>query len=177
MIAELTIRYCGKGYNCSNCGRNREATSYVLSLEGKVLQQFMLCDGCQDQGYTIRFTPKKPPIYHISEKRRRIKLSRRLEEGLARDVGGHTQPGSGNQDAKGDVRVVNEWRLEHKFTDSKSSYTLKVEELAAVVRHANLAREWPGLIITFRQLARQFAIIPYELFLEIVEKTHGSHQD
>ena len=175
MIAELFIHYCGHGYNCDCCGRNREACSYTLSIDGVVLQKFMLCDDCQDDGYTIKFTPKKPPIYSVSEKKRRIKLSRRLEEGLAKDVGGHTQPGSGNQDAKSDVRVVDEWRLEHKFTDSKSSYTLKVEDLATVVRHANLAREWPGLIITFRKIARQFAVIPYELFLEIVERTRGSH--
>lgn len=175
MIAELTIRYCGVGMNCTSCGRNRETTSYKLTLEGKLLQEFLLCDGCQDKGYTIKFTPKRPSVYTVTEKRRRIKLSQRLEEGLARDVGGHRQPGSGNQDAKGDVRVVNEWRLEHKFTDSVTSYTMKLEDLAAVVRHANLAREWPGLIVTFRKLARQFAVIPYELFLEIVEKTHGSH--
>lgn len=175
MIAELAIHFRGTGKNCSHCGRNRETTSYVLSLDGRPIQEFALCDSCQDEGYVIKFTPRRDAVCSSMDRRRRVRLSRKLEQGLARDVGGKTQPGSGNQDAKDDVRVVDEWRLEHKFTDSIKSYTLLVADLAAVVRHANLALEWPGLVITFRKLARKFVIVPYELFLEMVEKTHGAH--
>lgn len=175
MIVELAIHFRGSGVNCSSCGRSRESTCYTMSLDGKPIQEFALCDSCQDKGHIIKFTPKREPTYSSYERRQRIRISRKLEQGLARDIGGKVQPGSGNQDAKDDVRVVNEWRLEHKYTDSTRSFTLLVEDLAAVVRHANLMAEWPGLVLTFRKLSRRFVIIPYELFLGLVEKTHGSH--
>jgi len=175
MIAELAIQFRGTGMTCNGCGRNRETTCYTLRLDGKPIQDFALCDSCQDDGYVVKFTPKREPLYSAADRRRRVRTSQKLEQGLARDVGGRTQPGSGNQDAKDDVRVIGEWRLEHKYTDSVRSYTLLVEDLAAVVRHANLALEWPGLVLTFRKLARKFVIIPYEIFLEMVEKTHGAH--
>jgi hypothetical protein len=172
MKMELAIRYTGFGNRCSNCGRSRETTRYELRQGDKILQEFLICDDCQDKGYVVQFEPDRDPIITTKERQRLVKISRRLELGLAHDVGGKTQPGSGNQDAKCDVRLMDEWRLEHKFTNS-SSYSLKVADLATVVRHANLASEWPGLVITYRQQNRRFVVIPYELFLEIVEKMRG----
>jgi len=74
---------------------------------------------------------------------------------------------------KADIRKVDEWRIEHKYTDSKMGYRLHVSSLSDVIKYANQAGEWPALIVNFRKLKRQFAIVPYELFLEIVEKLRG----
>jgi hypothetical protein len=180
MSFKLFIKYLGEGYRCSNCGLLRSSTKYQLRLENDdKIAEFRLCDACQDKGYEVRFTPKEArdiAARDVQERRdrlmrkRRVKLSRRLETGLAVDVGGRTTPGSGNtKHAKDDVRVMDKWRLEHKFTDHLTQYSLKVADLAAVVRHANLAGEWPALVLAFRKLQRSFVVIPYELFLWVVE--------
>jgi DnaJ-class molecular chaperone len=172
MNLELVIRYLGYGERCSACSRTRETTRYTLRQGDDLLQQFLLCDACQDQGYVIKFSPKARGTgrYNKKQKRRRIQISRKLEKGLAEDLGGKVQPGSGNQDAKSDVRIIDEWRLEHKYTDSVKGFRVTTEMLSAVIKHANLAGEWPGLVVNFRRLGRSFVTIPYELFQEIVEK-------
>lgn len=172
MNLELVVRYLGYGERCSHCAHTRETTRYTIRQGDEQLQQFLLCDSCQDKGYVIKFAIKPGGKTSIGKKQRqrRIQISRKLEEGLAEDLGGKVQPGSGNQDAKSDVRIVDEWRLEHKYTDSVTGYRLKVADLSAVIKHANLAGEWPGLVTCFRRLGRSFVTIPYELFQEIVEK-------
>lgn len=180
MKLQLVIRYVGVGKRCSGCGRVREATRYTLRQGENKLQEYLLCDACQDKGYVIEFTAKPASSAAAKkERKKRIKISRKLEAGVAYDIGGRTQPGSGNQDAKADIRKVDEWRLEHKYTDSVKGRRIEVEELNAVIRHANMAGEWPGLVVNFRRLKRSFVVIPYELFLEIVEKlrdTIGKHR-
>jgi len=170
MILELVVRYLGFGKQCSHCGRVRETTQYELRQGEVRLQEFRLCDACQDKGFVIKFQTKRESVATKQERRRQIKISRKLEAGVAQDIGGRTTPGSGNQDTKADIRKIDEWRLEHKYTDSIKGYRLEVEDLQKVVHHANQAGEWPGLVINFRQLGRQFVAVPYELFLAIVEK-------
>ena len=176
MSFSLFIKFQGEGFNCSNCGRMRSTTKYQLRDGEVVMATFKLCDECQDRGYEVRFTPKSPGnerrLVNDHERRdrllrkRRVRLSRKMEAGVAEDIGGHTMPGSGNtKHAKADIRKMDQWRLEHKFTDSVAGYRMLVEDLAAVVTHANLFGEWPGLIINFRKLKRSFVVIPYELFL------------
>jgi len=172
MKVDLVIRYLGFGKRCSGCGRVRETTRYVLKNGEDLLKEFLLCDACQDRGFIVSFDVKSP-TEAASAKRRRVKISRKLEREVAHDIGGKVQPGSGNQDAKADIRKVDEWRIEHKYTDSKAGFRLEVQSLAAVISHANLAGEWPAMVINFRKLARKFAVIPYELFLEIVENLSG----
>jgi hypothetical protein len=167
---QLVIRYLGFGKRCSACGRVRETTRYLLKQGDDLLQEFLICDKCQDTGYEIDFQTKRESTTTVNERRRRIKISRKLERGVAEDIGGRVQPGSGNQDAKDDIRKVGEWRIEHKYTESTKGYRLLVESLSTVIRHANLAGEWPALVINFRKLGRKFAVVPYELFLEIVER-------
>jgi hypothetical protein len=107
------------------------------------------------------------------EKRRRKrinKISRRLEAGVARDVGGYVTPGSGNRDDKNDVRKFGQWRIEHKFTDNSKSYSLTVQTMNSVVEHAELTGERPALVLDFRKLAKRFVVLTYDTFLEIVEK-------
>ena len=173
MTLELVIRYLGYGKRCDGCGRTRETTRYTIRQGESIIQEFLLCDACQDNGYVIKFEPQRLDIAVSAHRRRRIKISRALEQEVAEDIGGKVQPGSGNQDAKDDVRRIDDWRIEHKYTDSTTSYTLHVEDLATVIRHANLAGEWPAFVLTFRKLKRKFAIIPYELFLELAEKIRG----
>jgi hypothetical protein len=170
---ELAIHYLGFGESCSNCGRVRETTRYSLRQGEIQLQEFRLCDKCQDEGFAIKFSPRKQSTTSKKARQRRIKISRELERGVAEDIGGKVQPGSGNQDAKSDIRKVDEWRIEHKYTDSVKGWRLTVEALNTVIRHANMAAEWPALIINFRRLKRKFAVVPYELFLEMVEKLRG----
>ena len=75
--------------------------------------------------------------------------------------------------AGADVRRVDEWRLEHKYTDSLTGFRITVDMLDAVIRHANTMGEWPGLIFNFNKLKRSFVALPYEVFLELVERVRG----
>jgi len=170
MNVELVIRYLGFGKQCDGCGRVRETTQYELRQGERRIQEFLLCDLCQDKGYMVKFRLAQPTYVSAKDRKRQIKISKKLEQGIADDIGGRTTPGSGNRDTKGDVRKMDEWRIEHKFTDSLKTFSLLVDDLAAIVRHANLAGEWPALVINFRRVKRQFTVIPYELFLAIVEK-------
>jgi hypothetical protein len=173
MTFELVVRYLGFGERCSNCGKVRETTRYTIRQKEVLLQQFRLCDACQDRGFAISFNPKPNHVERSNDRKRRIKISRKLERGVAEDLGGRTTPGSGNRDVKADIRKVDEWRIEHKYTESLKGYRILVDDLSAIIKHANLAGEWPAMVLNFRKLKRQFAIIPYELFLEIVEKLRG----
>lgn len=167
---ELVIRYIGYGQRCDHCCKIRSTTRYQLRQGEDILQEYKLCDECQDGGFAIKFRPisNRSPVR--KELKRRIKLSQKLEKDLARDVDGSVTPGSGNKDTKSDVRVLGEWRLEHKFTDNVRSYTLKVEDLAAVIRHGNLSGEWPAMVINFRAHQRKFVVMPYEAFIELKEE-------
>jgi hypothetical protein len=174
MKVELVIRYVGKGLNCNSCGRRRESTLYQLrnTRTEELLEEFQLCDQCQDRGFSIGFnTSFKDPKDYLAA--RRNKLSAVMEHQLARDVRGKRQPGSGNQDEKADVRVMGDWRIEHKFTENIKGYHLAVEDLSTIIRHANMANEWPALVVAFSKLNRKFAVLPYEVFLELVEKIRG----
>jgi hypothetical protein len=173
---ELGVRYVGFGLSCNNCGKIRETTRYVLrnAQTGDILQDFRLCDQCQDKGHVIKFVIQYADPASAKRAARRIHLSRSMERGLAADVGGKVQPGSGNQDAKDDVRVHGEWRFEHKYTDSMRSYSLHPSDLEAVARHANLMGEKPALVLNFRKLDKRFVTIPYDLFLELMEKLRES---
>ena len=174
MKVELVIRYVGKGLRCNSCGLMKETTRYQLRdmKTEQPLEEFLLCDGCQDQGFAIGFnTAFNSPTEYL--RARRIRRSEVMESELAKDVSGKRQPGSGNQDEKADVRVMGEWRLEHKFTDKVKGYHLKVSDLSAIIRHANMANEWPAMVISFTRLKRKFTVIPYEVFLEMMEKLRG----
>lgn len=174
MRVELVIRYVGKGLTCNGCGKRKETTLYQLRniKTEQLLEEFQVCDQCQDRGFVIGFSTnfQNPKDYLAA---RRVQRSEKMENQLAREVHGRRQPGSGNQDAKADVRVLGEWRLEHKFTDNVKGYHLLVDDLSAVIRHANMANEWPAMVVAFSKLGRKFTVVPYEVFLEMVEKLRG----
>lgn len=174
MNVELVVRYLGYGERCSGCGRTKETTRFTIRKGEQLLSQYLLCDACQDKGYVVKFTiPDERPDGKQARKRR-VKLSRKLETGVAQDIGGHTTAGSGNQDEKADIRKIDEWRIEHKYTKSVMGYRLETKQLDTVIRHANMTGEYPAMVIDFRRLARRFVVLPYETFLEIVEKLRGS---
>ena len=172
---ELGIRYVGFGLSCKGCGKVRETTRYVLrdAQSGAILQDSRLCDQCQDKGHIIKFSVSSIDPQAAKRSARRVRLSRAMEKNLAEDVGGVVQPGSGNQDDKDDVRVYGEWRFEHKYTDSVKNYMLQAGDLAAVARHAKLTGEKPALVLNFRKLKKRFVTLPYDLFLELMEKLRG----
>jgi len=177
----LIIKFIGNGYSCSRCGRMRPSTHYrFMDNDEQQMASFKLCDECQDRGYEVVLTPRNPmqEKKSISDferkqrliKKRQVRLSRELETGYAEAIGGKTMPGSGNgPHAKADIRKMGQWRLEHKFTDSKAGLRVLVADLISVMEHANMFGEWPGLIVNFRKLGRSFVMIPYELFLWVVE--------
>lgn len=72
--------------------------------------------------------------------KRQKKISAKQEQRMARDLGGRVQPASGAMPhAKGDVRKMGVVRAEAKYT-SKSTYSLKLEELDKIVAEAGLDR-------------------------------------
>lgn len=170
MKIDLVVRYLGYGKRCQGCHRIRETTKHQIREGDRIIAEHLLCDDCMDGGYVIKFEVTTKSQQTKRDRRRRIRVSRKLEAGVAKDVGGTTQPGSGNQPGrKGDVRKFDEWRIEHKYTSSVKGYTMHLDDLAAVIRHANMVGEWPAMVVDFTRVGRQFAILPYELFLEIVE--------
>lgn len=174
MILELVVRYLGYGERCSGCGHSRETTRFTIRRGEMLLTQYLLCDTCQDKGHVVKFTVPDITNGSLVERKRRVKLSRKLEVGVAKDIGGYTTLGSGNRDEKADIRKIYEWRLEHKYTSSVKGYRLETRQLDTVIRHANMTGERPGLVIDFTRLARKFVVMPYETFLEIVEKIRAT---
>lgn len=180
-LIELVHRFIGFGKRCTACGKLASTTRATLrhGKSEELIQQYLICDKCSIEGIVIRFefddgegkeTGKK-------ERRQRVKISRKLETELALDIGGKVQPGSGNKDEKGDVRVMDEWRVEHKYTDSVSGFRLSVIDLNTIIKHANVAGEMPALVVNFRRLGkRKFVIVPYEVFIQLKELARESNK-
>jgi hypothetical protein len=175
---ELIVRFIGFGKQCSGCGKLRSTTRYTLrkTKSHELIQQFLLCDVCVAHGYVVEFVMRDAPaVSPKSERRKRIRISRDLEYGVALDIGGKVQPGSGNKDDKADVRVPGKWRIEHKYTDNISGYNMKISDLKALIGYASQAGELPALVTTFRTAGNlKFATIPYDVFIRLMEKAHES---
>ncbi len=178
MNLELVVRHIGFGERCHSCGQVRETTRLTLKKGEELLQMFLICDSCMDTGKVISFEVKQQSTMSKSTRKRQIKVSRKLEKKLAAEVGGRTQPGSGNvRGSGGDVRIFGDWRMEHKYTRSVLGYRLETQDLDAVIRHANMAVEKPVMIIHFTRLDREFAVLPKETFLELMEELREKTQD
>jgi hypothetical protein len=170
MQLELTIQPIEFGKKCSNCKKIRKTIYYTIQQDKSNLINFFLCDECQNKAFSFSFSPRISPNITKKERKRQIKISQNLEKKVALDVQGKVQPGSGNQDAKADIRKINKWRIEHKYTNSNIGYRLLVNSLSSIIRHANSSGEWPALVINFRRISKVFTVLPYELFLFFVEK-------
>ena len=167
----ITSRY---GDRCNICQRVGNTTKLVMeSPHGEFLHLY-ICDKCQEDGNVIRFQISVVDTEKGKESKKRIKRSRQMENELAADLGGRTQPGSGNSSLpgyKGDVRQLGGWRAEHKYTDSVKQYTLKLLDLARITKIAMDVNELPVLVINFRAGGESFAVVPYSLFLEMARDT------
>jgi hypothetical protein len=97
--------------------------------------------------------------------RRRKKISKRLEEKVAKEVGGDTTAGSGAAEFSGgaDVRVAGEMRIEHKYTEG-DSYVLKYADLEKLRMQAiKGGLEEPVFVVEFLKWKMGFAITPHIL--------------
>lgn len=76
------------------------------------------------------------------------KRSKQQEKALARRVGGHVTPGSGNGSIKGDVRKRGVVRIEAKTTKNKS-FSVTLDMIRKIEDAALPANEMPVLVIEF----------------------------
>lgn len=101
----------------------------------------------------------------VSQRLRKRALAQ--EKLVADDIGGRTQPGSGNQEhAKGDVRLRGQLRYEHKSTTT-GAYRLTLDLLTKIRSECGLG-ESPAFGITFlnaRGIDDRWVCIPYEVWV------------
>lgn len=177
MKAPFYLQLSEEGYG-THCDRCKQVTSTTCinfmrreGEGGRILRQSHLCAACIEDGVEIDLNLELAPDPEKSRlSKERIKTSRRLEKVLADDLGGRPQPGSGGtrlRGYKGDVRVMGEWRLEHKYTDSLHYYRIQLLDLAKITGLAMEADEKPALIVEFAKAREAFAVLPYALFKEL----------
>lgn len=83
--------------------------------------------------------------------------SRKQEDGAAQRLGGRRQPGSGAGWAhKNDVRT-SEFLIECKFTNNRSSITLKAKDLESLARNAIVSSRTPLLL--FELNGRRYLVL------------------
>jgi hypothetical protein len=170
------------GNHCDRCKKITSTTRINFMQRvgegGRILRQSHLCAGCIEDGVEIDLNLEMRPDSEKSKLvKERIKTSRKLEKVLADDLGGRPQPGSGGtrlRGYKGDVRVMGQWRLEHKFTDNLHFYKLHLLDLAKITGLAMEADEKPALIVEFNKAREAFAVLPYFLFKELADATNNN---
>jgi hypothetical protein len=169
----MRIRPIGYGRRCHACKTPGDIISFELWQGDNLLRNVQICKKCVGgidvEADTHVIEPLSPT--RSKKAKERIKRSRKMEQELARKVGGRTQPASGSSRLagfKGDVRKVGSWRMEHKFTDSLRAYTLNLGDLSRIVGMAADAGEFPALVLEFTKVRESFAILPLALFLEMI---------
>lgn len=101
-----------------------------------------------------------------------MRQSRSQENDIAKAIGGRRTPGSGNQwHSKADVKSEH-WLVEAKTT-TQGSYSLKEQTFTMLRLQAIKEGKLPVLNVFFER--EQLAIIPYELWLELLAK--GGDED
>ena len=102
------------------------------------------------------------PARSVSRSQKRSKLQ---ENYTASDIGGRTQPGSGNQwHSKGDVKNA-QWYVECKTTQQSS---FRITDLVWKVLRLNALREGkiPALQIDIQE--ERLVAIPYDVWVDLV---------
>ena len=113
------------------------------------------------------------PRKHKKAFKKAKKTSLKQEVDIANELGGRTQPGSGNQrGAKGDIRKKGELRVEAKFTAAKS-FSLKREELDKIAGECGLG-EKPIFVIDFlkpgtRDTQDRYAVVPFQDLKDLID--------
>lgn len=102
-----------------------------------------------------------------------VKDSQRQERGLAKELGGSVNAGSGNGWVrKGDVRSDKElWEL--KITSAKS-YSLKHAELDKLNNQALMDGRIPIFLIEFMQQGDSFVVLSKDDYMELREQAFGN---
>ena len=86
------------------------------------------------------------------------KKSQKKENSRAKELGGKVQPGSGNQFfAKGDIKLEN-YLIEHKYTDNKS-YSITLSTFKKIEKEAQALLKNPAMIIEIRDT--KFVLLRY----------------
>jgi hypothetical protein len=142
--------------------------------------RFSLCTAClgdYNLDFTVEIETKKKVDKALSETAKtRLKTSKRLEEKLAKRVGGKRQPGSGNSNLPGfksDVRKMGEWRFEHKYTNSLRNYDFRLDIMSKLLNETSPS-EKPALVVEFAKLNESFAIMPLSTLLELLDEIENN---
>lgn len=99
-----------------------------------------------------------------------LKRWRRTEERIADDLGGHAQPGSGNQaNYRGDVRVHGFLRVQEKTVQQRRSTSLKLDDWEEVRDQALRTGETPAMVFRFVEGNHWLAVIDYDEFVELMQ--------
>lgn len=179
----LEILDAGYGQHCDSCHKVTNTIVLTVLYQEEAIRQSHLCSTCIEVGIEIDLNLEMgsdPERKKAAQKR--IKTSQHLEQVLADDMGGVTQPASGGTKLsgyKGDIRRMGEWRVEHKYTDSLKGFNLTLSDLAKIIHQALEANENPALIVEYRKARQSVAVIPLSLFLEMkdaVEKHRGPQE-
>lgn len=176
----LTMRITPMGYGkrCHACKKVGRIIAFQLWQGSEVRRNVQICESCLgtevSADVSLQGAEEKANPLQTKIARDRVKRSRQMEADLAARMGGRAQPASGGTRLagyKGDVRKMGDWRVEHKFTDARKTFVLRLADLAKVVGQAMDANEYPALVLEFTKAKESFAIIPLTLFLEIVDAT------
>jgi len=170
---------------CAVCGAGSvPVLPFSLIFDGQAGDAEPLCASCLFTAGGIRvdvplqsLTPE--PLGRRKGLKKAKKTSQKQEVDIAAELGGTTQPGSGNQrGAKGDVRKKGELRVEAKFTTARS-FSLKLDELYKISGECGLG-ERPVFVIDFlepgtRKPKDRFAVIHFEDLKELLNAS-GQHR-
>lgn len=159
---------------CSKCEAYARITKFHIFAGTGHSVSPAFCNECMPDeiAFDVEQADMTPDKQAPGKKTKR--LSQKQERRIAEDIGGRTQPGSGNQaHAKGDVRKKGEFRVEAKFTKSKQ-FILKREELDKISGEC-AHKEKPVFQIDFRnsttsKVEDSWVAIPYLDWLEMVNK-------
>jgi len=155
---------------CDVCRQSRICMSYSLQHAGHPVRESHICHDCGTQGVRVSF--EVPVAIQDARGRAIVHESRRLEQVLADDMKARTQPASGatrSGSYKGDVRKLGGWLVQHKFTDSLSTWTLRLADVTQVIREATDVHELPLLVVEFRRLRERLAILPFNILEELTD--------
>ncbi len=161
---------------CSVCGSFTTCLTFTVFAGTGVERQTPHCTACLQAGQSEIFRVEQAKLEsgRLPPSKKDKKLAQVQERKIAEDIGGRTQPGSGNQShAKGDVRKKGAFRIEAKWTKS-SQFTITREILGKINGECSHG-EKPMVQLDFLDRAssrplESWVIIPYSDWLELTDE-------
>lgn len=179
MRLSLSVAAC-EG-TCSKCSAERVLViPFVVIADDHEGEAEKLCKSClfSLEGLKVDI-PMQPLVAGPTPRRKALrkakKTSLKQEQDIAEELGGRTQPGSGNQrGAKGDIRKKGELRVEAKYTTNES-FSLKLDELYKIASECGTG-ERAVFVIDYlepgtRGLRDRFAVIHFNDLKELLNGT------